>query len=108
MSAIRTNVAALERAQDELDGMPDPPPAPVFDGIRYPTVKLALTGGVEVTVSETGIPDLLAELRLGQSFDLHVSGTVTGKHPTFKLDKDGVKTTHTITLTVDTIDLPAE
>ncbi len=82
-------------------------PRPALDGYRADTLKLAFAGNIDIKLDDD--VTWFQNLRFGQELELHVTAFV-GKHgwTLKKTSDDGETVTHTLGLTVHTINTAAE
>lgn len=105
------SVPSDEGAKEEglFDGAAYDAPVPKLNGHRADVLKLAFAGGVEIDLM---IPDDLEwfkGLRFGQELELTVTGTVTKSQWGLRVNAETgeEKATHTLGITVHSIDTPA-
>lgn len=90
-----------------FDGATYETPLPKLHGHRPDTIRLSFAGGLDIDLMDGQLVDYLKTLKLGQELDLHVTATVakvnwSHRHTT----DDGEKVTHTVGLSVHSIDMP--
>lgn len=101
-------LADLEDAAGELfDGAQYDTPLPKLHGHRPDTIRLSFAGGLDIDLMDGQLVDYLKTLKLGQELDLHVTATVAKVNWSHRqTTDDGEKVTHTVGLSVHSIDMP--
>lgn len=109
-------VNAPEPPPDELDGMPaggvDPLQLPLFDGWRVYALELALTGSVELQLTQDRNREIhdaanlrehvVVTLQIGELDPIVLDASVTAKTVKLKSEAGGMKrTVQTVRITVD-------